>query len=100
MNIQQKILQFRKEKLIAGKRADNLVYRISKHEAIEVAEYHIQLEYLLFPLSSTIDPLFAIEKASNGVFEPIHKLISSMDTIFGVEIHPDWQEYTNKNMHY
>lgn len=100
MNIQQKILQFRKEKLLAGNRADNLVYRVSKDEAVEVAEYHIRLAFLLFPLSSTIDPEFAIEKANNGVFEPIHKLISSMDKIFGVEIHPDWQEYTNKNMYY
>jgi len=100
MNIQQKILQFRKEKLIAGKRADNLVYRVSKNEAIEVAKYHIQIAYLLFPLSSVIDPEFAIEQATNGVFEPIHKLISSMDTIFGVKIHPDWQEYTNKNIYY
>ena len=100
MNIEQKILQFRKEKQLAGKRVENMVYRVSKDEAIDVAEYYITLAYFLFPSFGMVAPEFAIEMASKGEFKPIHNLILSMDTLFGVEIHPDWQEYTNKNMYY
>jgi len=98
MNIQQKILKFRKEKQLAGKRVENMVYRVGKDEAIEFARY-ISKEFTRVTFSSP-DPDFCIQMAEDGIFKPLRELILNMDTIFGVEIHPDWQEYTNKNMYY
>lgn len=98
MNIQQKILTFRKEKQMAGKRVDKLVYRVSKDEAIEIAEFIP--ESCRDILATDTDPDFCIQMAKEGIFKPLHELILGMGTLFGVEIHPDWQEYTNKNMYY
>jgi len=101
MNIQQKILQFRKEKQLAGKRIENLVYRISKDEAIGIAKLISEERLYRCPSFSSPDPDFCIQIAEeDGIFKPLRELILHMDTLFGVEIHPDWQEYTNKNMYY
>lgn len=104
MNIQQKILQFRKDKQIAGKRVDNLVYRVDKDDGIELVKYYSKIVNGFIQTWETqtliIDAEFAIKMANDGVFKPLHEFISSMDTLFGVEIHPDWQEFTNKNMYY
>ena len=98
MSIQQKILQFRKYNQMSGKRVDTLVYRASKDEAIEVAEFLSKSCRDI--LADHSDPEFCIQKAKQGIFKPLHDLILDMNTLFGVEIHPDWQEYTNKNMYY
>ena len=98
MNIQQKILQFRKEKQMAGKGIDNLTYRVGKDEAIEVAEFLSKSGR--FILADHSAPEYCIQMAKDGIFKPLHDLILHMDTLFGIEIHPDWQEYTNKNMYY
>ena len=100
MNIQQKILKFRKEKQLAGKRIENLVYRVSKGDAIVIAKLISEGRYSRHDQFSSPSPGFCIEMAEDGIFKPLHELILHMDTLFGVEIHPDWQEYTNKNMYY
>jgi len=100
MEIQQKILQFRKEKQLAGKCIATLVYRVNKDEAIEIAKFLSGKYHFLCREFSSPDPDFCIQMARDGIFKPLHELIIHMDTMFGVEIHPDWQEYTNKNMYY
>lgn len=100
MDIQKKILQFRKEKQLAGKRVENMVYRVGKDEALEVAKFMSKNRSLLHRMFATPDPDFCIEMAEEGFFKPLHELIIQSDTLFGIEIHPDWQEYTNKNMYY
>lgn len=97
MNIQQKILNFRKDKLMLGKPVTGLVYRVNKDEAIEVAEFMRTLDR---QLSTNCCPESAIYMANEGIFKPLHELILHMGTFFGIEIHPDWQEYTNKNTYY
>ena len=64
MNIQQKILQFRKDKRMQKTRINSLVYLVSKDEAIEFAKFisgnpHIQTFY---------DPDFCVEVAGDGDF--------------------------------
>ena len=93
MNIQQKILQFRKEKQLAGKRIDDLVYRVSKNEAIEVAQFLSKSGR--FILADHSAPEFCIQMAKEGIFKHLHDLVIDMENLFGIEIHPDWQEYTN-----
>lgn len=104
MNIHNKILQFIKERQMAERCVDNLVYRVSKDEAVEIVKYYLDSFNKLAPTWETqtvmINAEFSIKMASEGEFKMLREFVSSTISLFGVEIYPDWQEYTNKNMYY
>ena len=99
MNIKEKILEFRKKQMqgVPSKAA----YRVSKGDAIEFAEFCIECKKGLgVSLRDGIDAGYAIKFAKEEDFYGmLHDLIKG-SRVFGVDLHPDWQEYASSPMYY
>jgi len=93
MNIQEKILAFRERqyKGVPSKAA----MRLTKEDAIEFIEFNISfLKGMNSSLSSSsMDPEMAIKFARENSFYGMVSDIIKGSMMFGVDLHPDWQEF-------
>ena len=101
MSILKKIAEFRYAELKKSKPHKDIIMLLSKSECLELLDFIVSkgIESLTKPSLHEVNNL-AIAEAKAGSYKLLHEQIKGIDTVYGISIHPDWNEFTQSKVYY